>query len=681
MQPASNTPSQTGYQPTSITSDTSSTNGNPSPPAILSAESRQSNVTVRRDEVCSEKGLEEARSDKKSQVTSRQVEADEKADKQGQPQLPTQGSLPRYREPGASTIAADLLPGASATSITAQTSDTRKPTVEPSDAYRLQLEEWVESAHDSPLESRQAVQSEIEEYLRSPEKKDWALKISGFNLKTVPPLPSDIKRLDVTFNQLTVLPAHLPAGLQKLDVSFNRLAALPEHLPASLQELDVNCNHLRTLSERLPAGLRTLSAGSNRLIAVPERLPAGLQMLEVSNNQLNSLPLCLLNVGGHVNLVANPLTTAVLDRLQQITSAPGYRGPQIDFSMTAHEAPLTLDSVRPLTHAIQNWLGEESTPWAAFVGEQGATEFSLFLDKLAQSIIGRDPAFRLTFQSWLRDMAVEASLRAHVFAIAQGATASCQDRVMLTANDMAKARLLFQVERGDYDARLPELVELARGMFRLEKLEAIARKKAQSLRLVDEIEVYLAYQVKLRGPLRLPLVVGEMAYFKISGVSEQDLLAAEATVKELENREFRDFLLTWQPWLKAQKGGRGSNEETARSRQFALWDMEYEQPLAVLEDAIEAIDRQLDNGSASTTSGTGETDRLQLERQALTAQRNALVSGAKALADDIARRVAGEGNVELPMSASLLEPVWDNDGAHATPSSDAINTGFHAADT
>jgi hypothetical protein len=676
MQPASNTPSQTGYQPTSITSDTSSTNVNPSPPAIHSAESRQSNVTVRRDEDSSEKGLEEARSDKKSQITSGQVEADEKADKQGQPRHPARGSLPRYKEPGASTITADLSPGASASSITAQTSDIRKPTVEPSDAYRLQLEEWVESAHDSPLESRQAVQSEIEEYLRSPEKKDWALKLSGFNLKTVPPLPSDLKRLDVTFNQLTVLPAHLPAGLQKLDVSFNRLAALPEHLPASLQELDVNCNHLSALSERLPAGLRTLSVGSNRLIAVPERLPAGLQMLEVSNNQLNSLPLCLLNVGGRVNLVANPLTTAVLDRLQQITSAPDYRGPRIDFSMTAHEAPLTLDSVRPLTDAIQNWLGKESAPWAAFVGEQGATEFSLFLDKLAQSIIGRDPAFRLTFQSWLRDMAVEASLRAHVFAIAQGATASCQDRVMLTANDMAKARLLFQVERGDYDQRLPELVELARGMFRLEKLEAIARKKAQSLRLVDEIEVYLAYQVKLRGPLRLPLVVGEMAYFKISGVSEQDLLAAEATVKELENREFRDFLLTWQPWLKAQKGGRGSNEETARSRQFALWDMEYEQPLAVLEDAIEAIDRQLDNGSASTTSGTGETDRLQLERQALTAQRNALVSGARALSDDIARRVASESNARLPMSASLLDPVWDNNGGYVGDSTGATGTGF-----
>ena len=273
------------------------------------------------------------------------------------------------------------------------------------------------------------------------------------------------------------------------------------------------------------------------------------------------------------------------------------------------------------------------------------------------------------------------SLRAHLFAVAQGATASCQDRVMLTANDMAKARLLFQVERGDYDQRLPELVAIARGMFRLEKLEAIARKKAASLMFVDEVEVYLAYQVKLCASLCLPLVVDEMAYFKVSGVSDNDLLAAEATVKERENREFKDFLLTWAPWLKAQKQGSGLSEEAARARQFALWDAEYEQPLARLEETIDAIDRQLNNTSRSTTSTTEQTHRLQVERQRLTAQKNALVSGARALSDDIARRIAVDANVSLPVSSSLLEPVWANDGGYVGNSIGATSSSFQATGT
>jgi hypothetical protein len=702
MQPTSNTSSQPGYQPTNIIASTSSTNGN-ALPVIRTAENKQGNVTVRRDEDSSEESMEEeAGSDKTNQLRPSREETHEKAAEQGQPQQPVQGSPPRYIEPSASTITTDLSPRASASSNTAQTSDAPQPVVDSSVEYRLQLQEWIGSAHDVPMASRQKVKAKIEKYLHSPEKQEWTLRFSALDLETVPPLPSDLKRLKVNHNQLSALPEHLPVGLQWINANGNELSALPEHLPANLQEfyisdneltalpehlpaglqvLYVNHNQLSALPEHLPAGLQELDASNNQLSSLPEHLPAGLQTIDVGDNQLSSLPLCLLNVGGSVDLSNNPLSITVLALLQQITNAPDYRGPRIMFSMAADEAPLTLDSVRPLTDAIQNWLGKESTPQAAFVQEQGATEFSLFLDKLAQSIVGRDPVFRTTFQSWLREMALHSSLRAHVFAVARGATASCQDRVMLTANDMAKARLLFQVERGDYDQRLPELIDIARGMFRLEKLEAIARKKAQSLKLVDEIEVYLAYQVKLRGPLRLPLVVGEMAYFKISGVSEQDLLAAEATVKELENREFRDFLLTWQPWQKALKGGRGASEETTRAHQFALWYMEYEQPLARLEEAIEAIDRQLNNGSASTTSGTGQTDRLQLERQALTAQRNALVSGARALSDDIARRVAGEGNVELPMSASLLDPVWDNDGAHAPPSSDAITTGFHAKGT
>ena len=657
MQPLSSTPPSSDYQSTSITSSkSSSTDGTPSP-AIRTGETREGSVNIRSEVEGSEERLEE----EASLSQNSQAETHEKAGKQGQPQRTSQGSHPRYSEPGARAIPASLPPGASSSSSTEHTGDASKPTGEASGAYRLRLEQWVESATDIPMACRQEVKARIEEYLDSPEKKAWTLDLSSLDLKIVPPLPPDLKKLCLGNNELSVLPEHLPAGLQKLAVFNNELSALPEHLPAGLQKLDVS---------------------ANQLSALPEHLPAGLQILDVKENQLTSLPPSLLNVDSEVDLTGNPLSTAVLDRLRRITSAPDYLGPRIYFSMAAHETSPTLDSVRPLTDAILNWLSKESTPWAGFAGEEGATEFSLFLDKLAQSIVGREPAFRTTFQSWLREMAVQPALRAHVFAVARGATESCQDRVMLTANDMAKARLLFHVERGAHDQRLPELIDIARGMFRLEKLEAIARKKAESLKLVDEVEVYLAYQVKLREPLRLPLAVGEMAYFKVSGVEEHDLLAAEASVKELENREFRDFLLTWQPWLQALKRAGGSSEDAVRAHQFALWDAEYEQPLARLEEAIEAIDRQLHKGSASTTSGAGQTDLLEAERQRLTAQRNDLVSGARTLSDDIARRIASDGHARLPISSSLLGPVWGIDGGYMANSSDAAaDTGSRTGST
>ena len=47
--------------------------------------------------------------------------------------------------------------------------------------------------------------------------------------------------------------------------------------------------------------------------------------------------------------------------------------------------------------------------------------------------------------------------------------------------------------------------------------------------------------------------------------------------------------------------------------------------------------------------------------------------------DETARRVASDGDVELPIFASLLGPVWANNGGYAADSTAAMNTGFNAA--
>ncbi|EBR3788198.1 E3 ubiquitin--protein ligase, partial [Salmonella enterica] len=86
-----------------------------------------------------------------------------------------------------------------------------------------------------------------------------------------------------------------------------------------------------------------------------------------------------------------------------------------------------------------------------------------------------------------------------------------------------------------------------REMFRLGKLEQIAREKAGTLVLVDEIEVYLAYQNKLRKPLGLTSVTAEMRFFGVSGVTVTDLQAAELQVKAAEKSEFREWMLQWGP--------------------------------------------------------------------------------------------------------------------------------------
>lgn len=68
------------------------------------------------------------------------------------------------------------------------------------------------------------------------------------------------------------------------------------------------------------------------------------------------------------------------------------------------------------------------------------------------------------------------------------------------------------------------------------------------LRLVDEIEVFLGYQVKLREPLCLTGIIEEMRFFSVSWITPEDLNNAERQVKTAENRQFTQWLAVWEPW-------------------------------------------------------------------------------------------------------------------------------------
>ena len=145
-------------------------------------------------------------------------------------------------------------------------------------------------------------------------------------------------------------------------------------------------------------------------------------------------------------------------------------------------------------------------------------------------------------------MADDAQLRTLIFAVAQEGVGSCEDRAQLTLNTMHTAGINLAVTRAQYDTQLDQLLACAKVMFRMHTLEGIARKKAATLPLVDEIEVYLAYQVKLRTQLDLP-VATTMRFFEVSHVTQDDLDIAFLQIKHKEETEFLSYLSTdWGPW-------------------------------------------------------------------------------------------------------------------------------------
>ncbi|EII0536647.1 type III secretion system effector E3 ubiquitin transferase SspH2 [Salmonella enterica] len=378
------------------------------------------------------------------------------------------------------------------------------------------------------------------------------LSVAGNQLTSLPPLPAGLQMLLVAGNQLTSLPP-LPAGLQVLLVARNQLTSLPL-LPAGLELLTLDRNPQLVRLPPLPEGLQTLSVDANPQLTRLPALPSGLQRLYARNNQLTRLPESITGLSSEatVNLEGNPLSERTLQALRDITSAPGYSGPRILFDMAGASAPR---EARALHLAAADWLvpAREGEPapadrWHMFGQEDNAAAFSLFLDRLSETEnFIKDAGFKAQITSWLAQLAEDEALRAKTFAMATEATASCQDRVTLALHQMKNVQLVHDAEKGQYDNNLVVLVATGREMFRLEKLEQIAREKAGTLALADDVEVYLAYQNKLKKALGLTSVTAEMRFFGVSGVTVSDLQAAELQVKAAEKSEFREWILQWGP--------------------------------------------------------------------------------------------------------------------------------------
>ncbi|ECE2662757.1 E3 ubiquitin--protein ligase, partial [Salmonella enterica] len=414
--------------------------------------------------------------------------------------------------------------------------------------YEAAWSEWKRAAPEGESRGRAEAVKRMRACLK---KGNSVLYVGRVGLTTLPDLlPPNITTLFIPGNTLTRLPA-LPPGLRELSVSYNQLTRLPP-LPPGLCKLSVFNNQLASLPA-LPSGLQILWAYRNRLTRLPA-LPPGLRELSVYCNQLTRLPESITGLSSEatVNLEGNPLSERTLQALRDITSAPGYSGPRIRFDMAGASAPR---EVRALHLAVADWLmpAREGEPapadrWHMFGQEDNAAAFSLFLDRLSETEnFIKDAGFKAQISSWLAQLAEDEALRANTFAMATEATSSCEDRVTFFLHQMKNVQLVHNAEKGQYDNNLAALVATGREMFRLGKLEQIAREKVRTLALVDEIEVWLAYQNKLKKSLGLTSVTAEMRFFDVSGVTVTDLQDAELQVKAAEKSEFREWILQWGP--------------------------------------------------------------------------------------------------------------------------------------
>ena len=389
------------------------------------------------------------------------------------------------------------------------------------------------------------------------------LNLSYNQFTSVPPgivLPAQLVELKLGGNRLAEFPPQICrlAHLKTLNLSQNWLASLPSDIDllAELEELNLANNRLTDLPPPIfrLAQLKHLSLFHNRLTSLPSEISLLNQLTDLSLcfNQLTSLPEEIIRLPDTavIGIERNPLSLHVIRRLQEVTSADGYRGPFIHFSIdeerstderplkellqelskAAGKEPITLTRLLPHTESVKIWLSRLSA-----IGD-----YKNKRQELAQ----------LIYNSIVKANA-EDDFRDTFLGCIQGAAETCGDRMTLSVLYLGIQYEIAKALKAHDLGKLAYL--LGHGTWALSQLEEIAKNKVSSLRFVDEIEVYLAYPVMLKERLQLPIVIDTMLYFGCSSVTEQDLdFAAELVHASLSNLDSYCEQLAKSPqWEKA----------------------------------------------------------------------------------------------------------------------------------
>ncbi|ANN77458.1 hypothetical protein BAU07_10410 [Bordetella flabilis] len=391
-------------------------------------------------------------------------------------------------------------------------------------------------------------------------------------------LPGSLRQLRVSHNQFDRLPRNMPPDLEHLDLAGNIFwdispDTLPPHLkilnltnnddlgelpklPETLEILRVGRTRLSSLPAALPRSLMQLHAPGLGLNRLPDSLPQGLTVLDLSNNRLTELPAHITELTlCDIYLDGNPISP---DGLPART--PNESGPAYYLAATAPQPKI--DGSRTMAQAVRYWLDKQesaaATRWEA-IGKTmeestgtnvGLVPFIRFLDKLRGTSLYRRKAARAGIAEFLLELSKpeREPLLKSTLEICAGAGESCEDRAIMTWNDLYKLRVHDDIRLGRYRDRPADALQIMRELFRQRRLQEIAYRKIAESPDLDDVEVYLAYVVKLRRALELSISPPDMHYFSMSSVTRADLDAAVQEVKAAERAEFYKDLVVDDTW-------------------------------------------------------------------------------------------------------------------------------------
>lgn len=467
------------------------------------------------------------------------------------------------------------------------------------------LEAWRRGASGMTRRTRRGVADQLRRCWRrqTPRALDetgqlrgYRLDIVGARVSQLPLLPEQISFSHVT--QLTLQGLHLSEmpdaflarfnRLRMLNLGDNRLTSIPPGLSrlSTLRYLLLGRNRIslrqgggETLSrldhvevldlehnpvEVLPdlsgmTRLRELRARNADIQAFDARLLRCpfLEFLDLRDNRLTQLPEGYFQMlrPDRLMLQGNPLTQELWQQVNALVEVPQAQWDGEHMLL----APVSAEQNRQrwLLHADASARPGRERAWGQLLEAPDSAQFIRLLGELTQTaefqLTGADLDRRVW--SMLEAALAHTELRAQLFELAAGPR-GCQDTVANNFSALEVHFLLFRVRAQAAASSQPQqvLLAFARRLFRLDQVEQFARAdmsaRQQGGRGVDEVEVSLAYRLRLARELDLPGQPTRMFYETTARIDEHQYRAAAEAVRAAEASEaLARFISTRDFWV------------------------------------------------------------------------------------------------------------------------------------
>ena len=429
-----------------------------------------------------------------------------------------------------------------------------------------------------------------------------SLSLAGLRVDSLPSLPAGISFDHVTELSLKNMRiSRIPEGflerfpnLRRLELNNNRLEFLPNAIAdmSLLRELYLQDNQITLTPNAVGVlsglhDLETLNLNGNFDVSLLDvgQMPR-LRRLHLRGTGIDGLPVGLLTrvrlyeadlrdnriqgVPNAIYTAPSPINRRIILRNNPLSEyhqnlLAAYRA-RTGITFGIPDTELALDDYS----ARQRWLadiedGERRDSlrdlWHDLRQEEGSEELFALLGRLGGSAEYQKTRADLTRRVWevLAEAAESTTLRRELFDLAADPL-TCVDSAARNFSHLEVRMLLARARLLAVKSNEPtELLKLARGLFRLERIDEIAREHVKALyerperpsaSVVDEIEVNLAYRVGLGRSLYLPGQPKEMFFRSIADVSEEQILDARSRVRQAEGTAaMKTFIASRDFWI------------------------------------------------------------------------------------------------------------------------------------